>query len=330
VRIAYFTNEYSQQRQREKPVYIYPVLMAMEAEYYRQKGHQVFWNGYKGQVDRIILTPEGLPFLKLPAPDRLWTKAFDPKYQKYGNYKYHPATHMQVADGCWHGKCSFCVENKKEYCVRSIDDVMKEIADCRRLGFKEIFDDSGTFPIGNWLDQFCRTIIDQDWKIKLGCNMRITKDINFSLMKDAGFRMILFGVESINQKTLDRLNKGVKADDIETVIRDAARSGLDAHLSFMHGYGWESYNEECNTLGFVHKMLKKGYAKTAQVSLYQEEGQDSVDRGIGGRLYHVCRFPEFWFNKIKDFKEWEDFLYMIKGIRSGLANSRKNLHNSRR
>jgi len=47
MRILYQPNCYSQQRQREKKANIYPVLMAMEAEKYRQEGHEVIWKGIK-------------------------------------------------------------------------------------------------------------------------------------------------------------------------------------------------------------------------------------------------------------------------------------------
>jgi len=43
MRILYLPNSYSQQRQREKPANIYPVRMAMEAEWYRKQGHEVYW-----------------------------------------------------------------------------------------------------------------------------------------------------------------------------------------------------------------------------------------------------------------------------------------------
>ena len=113
MRILYIPNEYSQQRQREKKRKIYPVLMAMEAEWYRKQGHEVFWDEdlvYIGAVDRIITEPEGLPFLSLPHPDRVFTRWWE--YQDNGNFKYRPGTYIQAANGCWWGKCIFCVENK--------------------------------------------------------------------------------------------------------------------------------------------------------------------------------------------------------------------------
>ena len=43
MKILYLPNAYSQQRQTFDKVNIYPVLMAMEAEWYKKQGHRVWW-----------------------------------------------------------------------------------------------------------------------------------------------------------------------------------------------------------------------------------------------------------------------------------------------
>ena len=150
------------------------------------------------------------------------------------------------------------------------------------------------------------------------CNMRIGSGCDYELMKQAGFRMILYGIESINQKTLDRLKKGINADEIEPEIKEAAKQGLEVHLAYMSGYPWESEKEEIKTLKFVHKMLRKGYAKTAQVSLYKVPGEKSIDRGLTKKLYSVALYPDFWIRKIMDLKSWDDCVYLLRSIKKGL------------
>ena len=41
----------------------------------------------------------------------------------------------------------------------SVDHTIKEIKYLVKLGIKEIFDDTGTFPVGPWLDKFCHQMI---------------------------------------------------------------------------------------------------------------------------------------------------------------------------
>lgn len=324
--LLYLPSHYSQQRQHEKKRYIYPVHLAMEAQYYRDRGHNVTWVNPWEEFNRdelfvtnkIIRQPEGLPFLSLPHPDREWTNAKDPRYLANGNFKYLPATYIQSASGCWWGKCSFCVEQKNKWQVRPVENVIDEIVECRNQGYREIFDDSATFPTGQWLTDFCHAKYDFRPDLTMGCNMRMV-DVDYALMKRAGFRMILFGLESGNQSTLDRINKGTKVEDVKWIIK-ASRAGLEPHIAVMFGYPWESDSDAENTLKLVHSLLKKGYAKTAQCSLYDVEGVEP-NRHYGvytKRLYDIVWSTSFWFHQLKDIRNVDDIRYLWKKIKAGL------------
>jgi hypothetical protein len=296
----------------------------MQAQHYRNLGHNVVWD-HKGAIplkpgDRIISHPEDINFIHLPCPDRVWTNAFDKKYQQNGNFKYRPGTYIQCADSCWWGKCSFCVERKREWKVRPVWDVIQELESINRLGFKEVFDDSGTFPIGAWLSEFLDSLGNRKFNFRLGCNMRMV-EAPYQRMRDNGFRMALFGIESANQKTLDRINKGVKVEDIRWVER-AAQDGLDCHGAFMFGYPWETDEDATRTLRCVHDLLKRGILKTAQASFYTDSGRTGKEshRKYVGRLYQVACSPSFWINKINDIKSKEDLGYFFRQIKAGLFN----------
>ena len=316
MRILYLPNSKCQQRQLEKPNnLIYPVLMAMEAQKYRNEGHQVIWNNYVGlKCDRTITQPEGLPFLSLPHPDRIWTDAKNPMYQKNGNFKYLPATYIQSASGCWWGKCSFCVEKGKTYQIREVEDVISEIEEIKSQGYKEVFDDSATFPNGKWLDKFCGYLKG----IRFSCNIRMC-DYDFRKMAMSGFRMVLFGSESANQKTLDIINKGVKVEDIKYIIK-AAKAGLEPHIAVIFGFPNESDKDAAETLKLVWYLLKKGYAKTAQASFYLPDGNIGHRKYVR-RIYEVARSPEFWFNQLRGIHDIHDLKYLWRKIKAGINDS---------
>lgn len=318
MKICYLPSEYSQQRQREKKRWIYPVLLAMQAEYYRKLHNDVMWDAACDDADRYISVPENIDFLKLPAPDRLWTRAKDPKYQSNGNFKYHPATYIQVANGCWWGRCSFCVENKNAWQVRDVKDVIEELKTIQSQGFKEVFDDSGTFPVGKWLNDFISGIDQHNINLRFGCNMRLC-DAPFREMRRVGFRMVLFGVESANQKTLDRIRKGTKVEDIRH-IKSAAHAGIDAHIAVMFGFPWENDEESLKTLKLVHDLLRTGVVKTAQASFYTPPGGggNEAHRKYVKRIYDVAWSPEFWIHKIKGIKTGDDLKYLFRQIKEGL------------
>lgn len=335
MRYLFKLNPYNQQRQFEKPVWVYPAHLAMYATYLRNEGHTVSWDypkQYPGvqmiyMWDYIIENDFQIdvPFEKLPYPDRIFTDAKNPRWQSYGNYKFHPATHMMASNLCWYGRCTFCVDTKKlndgeARGLRTVEHVTEEIDDLISQGYKEVFDDSGTFPVGEWLEKFCQEMHKKDRykKIKIGCNMKPVK-IDYKMMANAGFRFILVGIESANQETINKIAKGQRSSDVISIIKSMSDAGLEPHGTFMTGYPWEKEEDEKRTISLCHYLLRKGYLKTAQASVYSAP-RTKPDVGSPGhkylpRFYDVYREPEFLFRKVSQIRRWEDFTYLIRGAR---------------
>ena len=331
MRILFKDSRYHGQRQYEKPVDIYPAHLSMFATKLRNDGHDVVWLGEDdGKFDRIVESDRQIeiPFDQLPIPDRIFTNSMNPKYLSYGNYKFFPGTHLLSSNLCWWAGekgCIFCVDSQRvidgEYRgVRSVDHVISEIEDCVRIGHREVFDDAGTIPIGKWLEYFCEAMIKTglNKRIKVGCNLKPIK-LDFKMMKNAGFRFILVGLESANQKTLDIIKKGQHQINVEKNLKSMADAGLEVHATSMFGYSWESHEEEMNTVRFIQRMLKKGYAKTAQASVYSPPRTAPDPNSKGHKyipmIYDVYRNPEFLYRKLTDIKCFEDFTYLLRGAR---------------
>ena len=193
---------------------------------------------------------------------------------KNGNFRRTPGTYVMSGRDCWHAKCTFCSWTTlyPHYRTRDPIDVVNEIGDLiERYGVKEIMDDSGSFPVGPWLKTFCDEMIARGYnrKLRIDCNMRfgrLTFD-DYALMRKAGFRLVLFGVESANQYTLDRFVKALKVEDVEKGAEWAHKAGLDVHLTFMFGHAWEGPAEIANTVKLARKMLAKGWASTLQCTM---------------------------------------------------------------
>lgn len=358
MRYLFPINPYNQQRQFEKPVWVYPCHLAAYATYLRNEGHYVHWGDlnpfdliiedalldakepsprHKKDFDKIIENDFQIeiPFEKLPFPDRKFTDAKNKRWQSYGNYKLHPATHMMASNLCWYGKCTFCIDTAKLQAgekrgVRPVDHVIAEIDDLIAQGYREVFDDSGTFPVGAWLEEFCQKMQTRKKKIIIGCNMKPIK-LDYKMMANAGFRFILVGIESANQYTVDRIKKGQKSEDIIPIMKSMADAGLEVHLTSMFGYSWESHDDAMRTVNMVHHLLKKGYVKTAQASVYSPPRTEPDPHSTGHKyipmIYDAYKSPEFWYHKIKDIKRIEDVTYMLRGGRLILEEkARKFIH----
>ncbi|MEZ6255826.1 MAG: radical SAM protein [Patescibacteria group bacterium] len=194
-----------------------------------------------------------------------------------GNYKYTPATYMYSGRDCWYNRCTFCVWDHTINPIGSYRRFSPEryFAEIKHLvdnyGVKEIFDDAGTLFIGPPLKKLCNLLIDSGYskKVVLGCNMRLNalNQEYYDLMAQANFRFILFGMESANQITLDKLDKGMMVHEIESGVRMAKKAGLEPHLTIMLGYPWESYEDAKETIALTKHLFKKGYVDTHQATI---------------------------------------------------------------
>ncbi len=193
--------------------------------------------------------------------------------ERNGNYRKTPGTYLMSGRDCWHGKCTFCSWTTlyPTYRVRDPMDVVDEIGHLiEAYGIREIMDDTGSLPVGGWLKTFCDEMIRRGYhkRIRIDCNMRFGKLTaeEYRLMRKAGFRLVLFGLESANQATLDRLVKALKVEAIESGARAASKAGLDVHVTVMFGYPWENEADMANTVTLARRLLRKGYAYTLQVT----------------------------------------------------------------
>jgi len=251
---------------------------------------------------------------KLPAIDRNLTKWKLYAY-KNGNYKYTPGTYIMSGRDCWWGKCTFCSWTTlySNYRTRSVKNVLDEIGTLiNKFHVREIMDDSGSFPAGRWLTDFCHGMIERGYnkKVIIDCNMRFgaLKQEDWNLMARAGFRFILFGFESANQKTLDRINKNIKLTDVENGLKMAKRAKLEPHITAMMGYPWETKTDAQKTIDFAKKMFDAGFVDTLQATI--------VIPYPGTPLYKYCKE-----NDLLRFTDYDRFDQREQVMKSPLTTS---------
>jgi radical SAM superfamily enzyme YgiQ (UPF0313 family) len=260
---------------------------------------------------------------------------------------------------CWWGKCKFCAWPSlyPKFRVRNVDNVLDEVGVLiEKYGVKEIFDDSGTLMVGPWLKKLCEGLIEREYnkKIKYSCNMRFgaLKQEDYNLMKKAGFRLLKFGLESANQFTLDRLNKGIKVKDIINGCKMAKKARLTVHLTMIVGYPWETKKDALKTFALAKKLMQSGYADLLQATilipypgtpLWKEAMQNNwflfnpleyekydmsapmlktkdsnpyEVASVCGKIYTIFLTPSYIFSRIKNIKSWDDFKFNLRGTKA--------------
>jgi len=323
------------------------IKKAPKGIWYREKGKII--NSGKFALEHKL---DELPFI-----DRELTKW--KLYEKEYNLQGKPFFYIMSGRDCWWGKCKFCAWPTLFPCfrVRSAENVLNEIGMLiEKYNVKEIFDDSGTLMTGKWLKELCEGLISRGYnkKIKYSCNMRFGAlgQEEFNLMKKAGFRLLKFGLESANQKTLDILNKGIKIEEIKRGCEMAKKAGLTVHLTMIVGYPWETKKDAMNTFKLAKSLMQKGKADVLQATvlvpypgtpLWKEakeknwflfdpldyerydmrepvlktEGSDAKDiASICGRIYTIFLTPSYIFQRARNVKSWNDFKFNLRGVKA--------------
>jgi anaerobic magnesium-protoporphyrin IX monomethyl ester cyclase len=316
--------------------------------WYREKGE--IRNTGKFELNHDL---NALPFI-----DRELTK-----WKQYGEkfFKYNPYTYTMVGRDCPWAKCTFCSWTTlfPKFRTRTPESLLAEIDMLvKNYGIREIFDDTGTFPRGEWLKKFCNGMIERKYRLKLMGNFRfdyITPEIA-PLMKKAGFRLLKFGLESANQYTLDRLCKGTKVEDIEKGCRIAKAAGIGVHLTIMVGYPWETKEDAMRTYNLAKKLLDQGLADMLQATvviaypgtpLYQQAVDNDWLRFKPGEwekfdmtrpvfkfpdmepadvmkicndIYGAFMTPKFMLRQVLEIRSLEDFLFLFKAGQSVIGH----------
>lgn len=289
---------------------------------------------------------------KLPFIDRELTQWKLYAY-KNGNFKHTPGTYTMFGRDCWWrrgGGCTFCswTTTFPKFGVTTPERALDEVGELIDLGVREIFDDTGTFPRGSWLEKFCKGMVQRGYndKITMGCNMRsdALTEAQYQMMGEANFRFILYGVESAAQATLDRLNKGTVWDDIKQATYWAKKAGLEPHVTCMVGYPWESYEDAKRTVDLTKELFERGWIDTLQATIVipypgtalfreaQEQGwlrttdwdrydmrepiltspiPDEQILALTRDLYRSFVTPKFVLRKLASIRTKDDFDYVV-------------------
>ncbi|MBU1672455.1 MAG: B12-binding domain-containing radical SAM protein [Actinobacteria bacterium] len=229
------------------------------------------WCRQGGQVADTGRFEVGHDLDSLPEIDRELTR-----WDLYGEHLFirKPNTYTMAGRDCWYARCTFCSWTTlyPRFRVRGEAKVLDEMEHLiERYGVREVFDDTGTFPVGGWLDRFCRGAIERGFpgQLDISCNARVgsMSPEQYRLMKEAGFRLLKFGLESGNQATLDRLRKGTTVEEIVDSCHLAKAAGLTVHLTTMVGYPWETEADARRTLDLARDLLARGDADMLQATI---------------------------------------------------------------
>lgn len=247
-------------------------------------------NGKVKMNDRETLVED---FSELPWPDRE-----NVEISNYGSMlsKKKPFTILVTSYGCVYG-CDFCDMGDFGYSERSPEDVVDEIEYCvEEYGVKEIdIFDRDLLIRRDRAERIFEEIVERGVDVEWSCRARVDEvdDELLKLMRKAGCRLILFGVESGDQEILDSEHKGITLWEIKEGIRKTKEHGIGTVGFFIIGHPGETRETFRKTVEFA-KELPLDYAQFFRMSgkpgarLYEEVeeemGFDYFEKLIKGEV----------------------------------------------
>ncbi len=159
---------------------------------------------------------------------------------------------LQVTSGCSHNKCRFCTFYKEApFSVSPESEIREDLQEIRNSGWKvkRIFLQGAdpfllTYDKLKHIMELIRAYLP--WDVSVGGYGRVDSLKNktaeqLKSLKEIGYDMLVFGIESGDDAVLDKMNKGYHAEDIVEQLSKMDAAGMHYSVIFLYGLGGHGY-----------------------------------------------------------------------------------------
>ncbi|WP_019357532.1 RiPP maturation radical SAM C-methyltransferase [Streptomyces sp. AA1529] len=201
------------------------------------------WRDAEGTSVANPMATSPLPPAAITSPD--YSGYFERLAASAARHWVEPKLVVEGARGCWWGEkhhCTFCglngtfMEFRSKAPERFYDEIMELARKHRVLDM---------YVVDNILDMgYVRTVLprivdsgyDLRLHIEIKANMRRSQ---LQTLADAGMIYVQPGIESLNSRVLDLMDKGVSGCQNVRMLRDGAETGLAVSWNYLHGFPHE-------------------------------------------------------------------------------------------
>jgi len=200
----------------------------------------------------------------LPFPARHLASAVEYGYFHQNiRLTYGKFTTISTSRGCPYA-CTYCscaAFSERKWRPRSAENVVTELEGLYSDGYEccVVVDDNFTVNKGR-VEKICDLIRQKRIRMQFYCEGRVDR-APYSLlrkMKQAGFTVMYYGVESGTQHVLDYYRKGITLPQAAQAVADAKRAGMIVVTSYIVGAPIESREDILRTFEFVRKTRPHG------------------------------------------------------------------------
>jgi radical SAM superfamily enzyme YgiQ (UPF0313 family) len=250
----------------------YDIIHGMEiAKKFRSMGKIVIFGGYQAHFSEKYLRdscdsvvhgnpgPKALSKILSEAENNCLNQDYSCEIDVNFPFDYsilarHKISFMPVLSsvGCIND-CDFCCTAaiyKSKYRLRNIDCVMKDLIEVNRLSGKAGFVDNTIYNNREYLLLLLKSMLNFKISLKWGAQatINIGDDIEvLHYLYKSGCRILFIGMESVNQKNLEGVNKNYLVEDYTKRIENIHKAGIKIAGYFMYGL----YNDSEETVSDI-------------------------------------------------------------------------------
>jgi radical SAM superfamily enzyme YgiQ (UPF0313 family) len=212
--------------------------------------------GYPKMLDDFEKTGKMDPLYQIPVNHL--TNLPLPRYDLLAKKRMGPLMPVQIGRGC-PNTCNFCSVScvyKGKYLCRDINEIIRDIKEIKRLGYKYLFFvDDNIIGKPAFFKEFARQLIPLKMKWISQATISIAYDPEMlQLAKKSGCLLLGIGIESINQDSLQSLNKKwVKVEELSKNIKKIHSYGIMIQSDMIIGTESDTPESLMKTCDFIKK-----------------------------------------------------------------------------
>ncbi|MDD3127516.1 MAG: radical SAM protein [Candidatus Izemoplasmatales bacterium] len=206
--------------------------------------------------------------------------------------------------------CIMCDVPYKKYRARSIKNIVDEIEECTKEGYKEFhfYDDMFNITPDRIID-FSNELISRKLRIIWDFRGRVNTVTRESLeiAKRSGLRMISFGVETGTNDGLEYIKKDTTVEKIKEVFKICNDLKIKTIADYMLGFPFEKTEDDINKSIDFCISLKPTYGMFSVLILFPNT--PIYHEALEKKLIDPGRWQKFCSNPTKDFyvDYWEEY-----------------------
>ncbi|QTA87906.1 B12-binding domain-containing radical SAM protein [Desulfonema magnum] len=194
-------------------------------------------------------------------------------------------------------RCSFCSHSDwYAWGKRSVDSIIAEMVHKNEeYGITHFWMSDETFTIHkDRIHEFCKRLRNEKLPFTWDAGTRINcvDESLLKTMKEGGMTKITYGVESADDETLKKVNKGYSAKDAYETVLMTGKLGIPMYINLMTGFPWESVEHVENNIRFI---------KTVEKYVYCFQLYGAVipypDTGIYDEYHDIYGFTNWWMQE---------------------------------